>query len=156
MIKYYLLLCLGVLSGALFSQLPQTYVAGNQIVKIQPNTFFYTAGDFIMSEGSDEPSVLRNEGNIHINGNFQNVNTTDGSNFLNEWDSENSYGQVMINDGATAAGRLVMQKPIINPATFTWGQFAIPYQFSTVAEAFLTLFGIPYQAGGRYSHSIMT
>lgn len=159
MFKYYLpTLILGAFSGALFSQqIPATHIVGVETVKIKPQTLFYTAADFVLTDLANAPSVIQNAGKIRINGNFENANTTDGSNFINTWTDSLSYGQVIINDSSTSTGRLTMQKPPIDPATFTWGQFAIPYQFSTVANAFQTLFGIDYKtSGGRYGHSIMT
>src|SRR5690606_5697542 len=115
-------------------------------------------GDFVLTDLANAPSVIRNGGKIRIIGDFENANTTDGFNFINTWTDSLSYGQVIINDSSTSTGRLTMQKPPIDPATFTWGQFAIPYHFSTVANAFQTLFGgIDYKtSGGRYGHSIMT
>lgn len=156
MIKCFLPLFFAVaMSGALLSQ--STYITGNEPVVIKSNTLFYTAQDFVLVAQADQSGVLTNAGKIRINGNFENANTTDGSNFINTWTAADNYGQVSINDEKTSTGKLTMQKQTIDPETFTWGQFAIPYQFSTVSEAFLTLFDLQYKtSGGRYGHSIMT
>lgn len=156
--KYYLpLLCMGLFSTAAFSQ--NTYVTGNVPVKVQPNTLFYHGGNFVVSNGVTANGTIKNDGNIRIVGNFDNSTSpagATGANFLNTWTSEASYGQVIINQAATSAGFFTMQKRGINPASFTWGQFAIPYEFATVGQAYQTLFGIPYVGGNRYNHSIMT
>lgn len=161
---YLTLLLAGGLTGVLFSQTSEnTYIAGNQVIKIQPNTLFYTGSDMVLTAQADQPSVLMNEGKIKINGDFVSANSSDGGSFLNVWNAEDNYGQVIINENSTSSGRMAMQKPSINPGTFTWGQFAIPYQFGSAEEAFETLFtGVQYQtnnpggASNRYYHSIMT
>lgn len=160
--KYYLpLICVGLSSVALYSQ--DTYVTGNVTVKVQPNTLFYNGSDFIVTENVTESSVIMNEGNIKINGNFDNSSVSasedggDGANFVSRWTDQNEYGQVIIADDATSAGMLTMEKKAINPTTFTWGQFAIPYVFTNAKTALETLFpGIVYKSGTRYNHSIMT
>lgn len=156
--KYYLpLMCVGLLSNALLSQ--NTYVTGNVNVKVQPNTLFYHGSDFVITDDVTDDAVIKNEGNIKIIGNFTNSagNGTDGGNFVNLWTAVNNYGQVIINQSSASDGMLTMEKKAINPAEFSWGQFAIPFTFSTVKEAFETIFpGVTYQAGTRYNHSIMT
>lgn len=161
---YLALLLAGGLTGVLCSQTSENaYITGNQVIKISANTLLYTGKDLVLTAQADQPGVVMNEGKIKINGNFVSANTSDGTSFLNVYTNEDNYGQVIINQNSTSTGRLAIQKPSIDPDTFTWGQFAIPFQFSTVKEAFETLFsGVQYQTnipgGGsnRYYHSIMT
>lgn len=156
--KFYLsIIYLGLLSGTLYSQ--DTYVTGIAPIKVQPGTLFYHGGNFTVNSTVTPASVITNDGNIKINGNFNNsaANSGNGANFVNRWLSEDSYGQVIINQSRSSNGRLTMEKESIDPGTFTWGQFAIPYQFTTARQAFETIFpGLTYREGSRYNHSIMT
>lgn len=163
--KYYLpFIALGLLSNTLFSQ--NTYVTGNAKIKVQPNTLFYHGGSFNIKAAASDPSVISNDGNIKINGAFVNEVPL-GKNFVSTYNESNgNYGQVIISATAATAenatqNRLTMQKMPIDPTTSDWGQFAIPYRFGTVKDAFETVFteGIEtviYQSGNRYNHSVMT
>ncbi len=158
--KFYLpLMCMGFLSSTLFSQ--DTYITGNVPVKVQPHTLFYHGGDLVVTAGVTNGRVIVNDGNIKINGDFSNNAVAPaagekGKNFVNTYTDDGNYGQVIINDGSTSAGMLTMEKQSIDPGAFTWGQFAIPYEFASAGDAFQTLFGLTYQGGSRYNHSIMT
>lgn len=161
--KFYLpLLCMGLLSTTLFSQ--NTFVTGNATVKVQPNTLFYHGGNFTVKAAASDPSVIINSGNIKINGSFVNE-VPEGKNFVSTYvdTPAESYGQVIINDDIATVlnstqNMLSMEKKAINPLTSTWGQFAIPYQFTNVQTAHQKLFpNIAFVgAGSRYNHSVMT
>lgn len=163
--KYYLpFIALGLFSGTVFSQ--NTFVTGTAKVKVQPGTLFYHGGNFTVKAAASPDATIVNDGNIRINGSFANE-VPNGKNFLNTYNQSNgNYGQVIINSTTETPlngtqNRLTMQKMSINPGTSDWGQFAIPYRFATVKEAFETLFSegietVNYQAGNRYNHSVMT
>lgn len=158
--KYYLpFICLGLFSTIAFSQ--DTYVTGNAKVKVQPNTLFYHGGSFTVKAAASDMDVISNSGNIKINGSFVNE-VPNGKNFVSTYTDDTSYGQVIINQTtptqvSSTLNRLTMYKKGIDQAQFTWGQFAIPYRFSTVKQAYETLFpGATYKEANRYATSIMT
>ncbi|SMC53314.1 T9SS type A sorting domain-containing protein [Moheibacter sediminis] len=157
--KYYLpFLCVGLLSGTLLSQ--NTFVTGNAKVKVQPGTLFYHGGSFNVKAAASDDRVIVNDGNIKINGAFVNE-VADGKNFVSTYDEiTENYGQVIIattNPTVVSANlnRLTMEKQSINQDDFSWGQFAIPYRFANVGEAYSTLFGGTYSGANRYVSSFM-
>lgn len=153
--KNYFLLSLGM--GIVFglSNAQEAYVTGTAKVKVQPNTLFYFGDNLHVT--SNSTAVFENAGNVKIDGNYVNASAT-GANFVSTWDvpsNNTSYGQVIINEASTA-GRLTMEKGTIDPNVFDWGQFAIPFYYSTVDEAMGFLFGTTYSSSGnRYQKSMM-
>lgn len=143
-------------AGILHGQ--NTYVTGAAKVKVESNTLFYHGGSFnVVNEAAGTANTIINEGNIQIVGGYTNTATTanasvaefdKGNNFVNVWNGVDSYGQVIIEDGATSTGYLTMQKNPIDTDAFDLGQFAIPFQYGTYnsEDAFKFLFGsaIPY------------
>lgn len=159
--KYYLpFIALGLFSGTLLSQ--NTFVTGNAKVKIQPGTLFYHGGNFTVKAAANNASVIENDGNIRIRGAFANE-VSGGANFVSTYDElTDNYGQVIIASANptvvnSALNRLTMQKMSIDPGTFSWGQFAIPYHFENAQAAFNALYpGVTFVGSGRrYVHSIM-
>lgn len=148
-----LTLCLGLLSVNGLSQ--NAYVTGNQKVKVNPNTLVYFGSDLQVSTAVSADKVIENAGNIYVNGNFVNLADSDkGKNFVSTWANDNSYGQVIIKETSTADG-LTMEKGVISPSAFAWGQFAIPFKYSTANDAMEGMFGVPYVSSSRYYSSMM-
>lgn len=148
-----LTLCLGLLSVNGLSQ--NAYVTGNQKVKVNPNTLVYFGSDLQVSANVTAEKVIENAGNIYVNGNFVNQADPDmGKNFVSTWTNGDSYGQVIIKETSTAQG-LTMEKGPIDPSVFEWGQFAIPFEYSTAEDAMQALFGGPYVSTNRYYSSMM-
>ena len=153
--KNYFLLSLGM--GIVFglSNAQEAYVTGTAKVKVQPNTLFYFGDNLHVTSTTN--SVFENAGNVQIDGNYVNASAT-GANFVSTWDvpsNNTSYGQVIINEASTS-GRLTMEKGTIDPDVFDWGQFAMPFHYSTVDEAMGFLFGTTYSSSGnRYQKSMM-
>jgi hypothetical protein len=148
----FLSLCFGILSGSAVAQ--NAYVAGNQKVKVNPNTLFYFGGDLTVNAAASADKVVENAGNVKVNGQFVNNGSATGANFVSTWTNQNNYGQVIINQ-ASSVNRLSMEKGVINPADFEWGQFAIPYAFATANDAMNALFGANYVQSSRYYSSMM-
>lgn len=153
-INYFLLAtCMGLAFGV--SNAQETYVTGTAKVKVEPNTLFYFGDNLHVTSTTN--AVLENAGNIKVEGDYVNASAT-GANFVNTWDvpsNNTSYGQVIINENSDA-GRLTMEKGIINPSVFNWGQFAIPFHFANVDEAMTNLFGTTYStSNSRYYKSMM-
>lgn len=148
----FLSLCFGVLSGTTLAQ--DAYVTGNQKVKVNPNTLVYFGGNLTLNSAVTAEKVVENAGNIKVNGNYANAGDATGKNFVSTWTGENNYGQVIINQGSTV-NRLAMEKGKISPASFEWGQFAIPYNFASANDAMNALFGTNYVQSSRYYSSMM-
>lgn len=157
----FLKLCFLVCCTVAYSQ--DAYVTGNQKVKVMPNTLVYFGGDLNLTSGATNDFVLENAGNVMIMGNFTNAGDTsdNGANFVSTWTNNNTqggYGQVIINEGSTAED-LAMEKGKLNPATLDWGQFAVPFNFTSANAAMVALFGGPYVNGtgmyARYRNSMM-
>lgn len=149
----FLSLCFGIISGSTLAQ--NAYVAGNQKVKVNPNTLFYFGGDLTINSGVSTEKVVENAGNVKINGQFVNNGDATGKNFISTWNSATNYGQVIINQASATTTRLAMEKGVINPADFEWGQFAIPFNFATANDAMNGLFGANYVQSSRYYSSMM-
>src|SRR5690606_660599 len=78
-----------------------------------------------------------------------------GKNFISTWTAFDNYGQVIINQ-AQSASMLAMEKGVIDPIEFTWGQFAIPFNFTDANEAMQFLFGTNFtNSTNRYKVSLM-
>lgn len=147
-----LTLCLGLLSVNGLSQ--NAYVTGNQKVKVNPNTLVYFGSDLQINAAANDPAVVENAGNIYVNGDFVNHADPDyGKNFVSTWDDD-SYGQVIIKQTSSADG-LTMEKGVISTDAFNWGQFAIPFKYSTANDAMLGMFGVPYVSSSRHRSSMM-
>lgn len=149
----FLSLCFGILSGSSIAQ--DAYVAGNQKVKVNPNTLFYFGGNLTINAAASSEKVVENAGNIKVAGDFANNGDATGKNFVSTWTAANNYGQVIIQENGTV-NNLAMEKGRINPAEFEWGQFAIPYQFASANAAMNALFGTNYVQSSRYYSSMMT
>src|SRR5690606_13878903 len=100
--------------------------------------------------------VFENAGNVKVEGDYVNsVSGSTGANFVSTWTDNTNYGQVIINQ-ASASGYLSMEKGKIDPATYNWGQFAVPFVYADAQEAMQGLFGTNYSNGGnRYYASMM-
>lgn len=150
-----LLMGLGLLSGPCFSQ--NTFITGTTPIEVKAETFVYFGQNFELTSGADNgtTAVITNSGNIKVGGTFTNASTT-GDNFFNTWTDNTSYGQVIISDQTVANGYLAMEKGVISSSSFSWGQFAIPFNFGSANAAMTTLFGVPYSNGiNRYYASMM-
>lgn len=147
-------LCMSILAGSTFAQ--EAYVTGNTKIKIEPNTLVYFGDNLNLNAAVNVDKVIENDGNVKIDGNFINNDiATDGKNFVSTWTSEYEYGQVIINEAKTADA-LSMQKGAIDPNSWSWGQFAIPFNFASTNAAMQSLFGGAYQNGSnRYTASMM-
>ena len=152
--NYKLILTVGL--GFFFglSQAQEAFITGTAKVKVQPNTLFYF-GDNLTVE-SDVDGIFENAGNVKIEGDYVNpVDGTTGENFVSTWTDNMNYGQVIINQGV-GAGRLSMEKGKIDPSTYGWGQFSVPFVYTNAEEAMQNLFGTSYSNGsGRYYASMM-
>lgn len=148
---------LSLFSGFAFSQ--DVYVSGNTKIKIEQNTLVYFGQNFELTENVTANSTVENAGSIKIDGSFKNDYTTSGgANFVSTWTNANNYGQVIINDNNSSANQpLAMQKGKINPADYSWGQFAIPFHFTNATQALQTLFGTQGYPnnGNRYKSPMM-
>ncbi|MDD3458119.1 MAG: T9SS type A sorting domain-containing protein [Weeksellaceae bacterium] len=154
----YLLLLAGVwlMSGLCFSQ--NVFITNNAPVKVEENTLVYFGQNLSLNsdaENGDGTAVVTNAGNIKIDGEFFNASST-GDNIVNTWTDNTNYGQIIIRDQNNTSGRLSMEKGVINPSSFSWGQFSIPFVFNNANDAMLGLFGVPYVNGAnRYMASMM-
>lgn len=148
-----LTLCLGLLSVNVLSQ--NAYVTGNQKVKVNPNTLVYFGSDLRVSAGVTAERVIENDGNIYVNGDFVNqAYPAKGKSFVSTWTNGNSYGQVIIKE-TRSADELTMEKGVIDTDAFAWGQFAIPFKYSTANDAMLGMFGVPYVSSSRNYSSML-
>lgn len=144
--------CIALFFG--FSQGQEAYITGTAKVKVQPNTLFYFGDNLTVS--SSVNGVFENAGNVKVEGDYVNsVSGSTGANFVSTWTDNTNYGQVIINQ-ASASGYLSMEKGKIDPATYNWGQFAVPFVYADAQEAMQGLFGTNYSNGGnRYYASMM-
>lgn len=146
--------CLGLLSGLGIAQ--EAYVTGNAKVKVESNTLVYFGDDLKITENADAEGVIENAGNIKIDGDFVNEATAkDGKNFISTWTDNENYGQVIINQQKDSDW-LAMEKGKIDPATFDWGQFAVPFGYTDAQMAMQNLFDTNYSSStNRYRASFM-
>ncbi|QLL58942.1 MULTISPECIES: T9SS type A sorting domain-containing protein [Empedobacter] len=138
------LLALFVL-GAIYSASAQdTYIGNKAIVKVNANTLFYNGGNVTLN--ADKPivtadTIVRNQGNIQIQGNFNNPSSSStGDEFINYWSALNNYGQVIINgSNSSTKGKLTMQKKSVNSASIQQYPMSIPYQgnVETISNSFI-------------------
>lgn len=123
-----------------------TYIGDKAIVKVNPNTLFYNGGNVTLnaekphlSNGND--TIVRNQGNIQIQGNFINpISASTGDEFINYWLNNNKYGQLIINGSNTSTqGRLTMQKKSVKATDIQQYPMSIPYQGSveTISNSFI-------------------
>lgn len=141
------------------TQAQKAYVVGNAKVKIEPKTLVYFGDDFHLENGVSQSRVVENAGNVKINGSFLNNSSLVGDKakaeaFVSTWIDDMNYGQVIIDDNSSA-GLLSMEKGVIDPAIFPWGQFSVPFVFANANMAFDFLFDINYQNFGRYEAPMM-
>src|SRR5690606_33390199 len=137
--------CIALFFG--FSQGQDAYITGTAKVKVQPNTLFYFGDNLTVS--SSVNGVFENAGNVKVEGDYVNsVSGSTGANFVSTWTDNTNYGQVIINQ-ASASGYLSMEKGKIDPATYNWGQFAVPFVYADAQEAMQGLFGTNYSNGGN-------
>lgn len=142
------------LSGVANAQV-NTYVTGPAKVKVEDGTLFYHGGDLVLTEGAVAPAdqedkaVVENAGNVKVKGAF--LNDSDGTNFVSTYDNTINpdtdgykYGQVWVtsDNGGLSTGKMTMEKLALASGKTKFGQFAIPYKFTSAAEAMKTLFGI--------------
>ncbi|MFV0198059.1 T9SS type A sorting domain-containing protein [Empedobacter falsenii] len=165
------LLALFALS-AMYSASAQTaYIKDKAVVAVKPNTLMYMGNGLEIS--SSTPNTIVNEGNILVKLSslkpfsystttaetspyyFKNFNTdgityNDGSNFVNKFTDNNSYGQLMFysangslisgqiipESNNRVKGRVTMEKPYVNPADFNWLPISIPFDKSSLDKGF--------------------
>jgi|GEM_PF-796754 len=145
--------------NSVYSQ--QAYVAGTAKVKVNESTLVYFGGGLTLKNEVNQEKVVENAGNIIINGSYANTGQSagaDGKNFVSTWTDDTNYGQVIIQQGVTTTSKLTMEKGAIDPDIFSWGQFAIPYNFANPEAAMQGLFGSAahYSNGSsRYYASMM-
>lgn len=143
------------LSGLSYAQ--NAYVTGNTKVKVEPNTLVYFGQNFELTSAVTGDATVENAGNIKIDGNYVNGYTgagnNNGKNFTSSWALSN-YGQVIIKE-SSAAGYLAMQKGTIDPSSFPWGQFAMPFAYSDAEDAMQRLFDTSYTNSTRYKMPMM-
>lgn len=153
--RSYLLIALvfGITSNLGFAQ--TAYVVGNDKVQVNQNTLLYFGDGLTITNGATDASVISNDGNVEIVGNYQNNGDTDGKNFVSTWTAENNFGQVIIHDDNAATGWLTMEKRAMDSDVDSWGQFAVPYAYSTPNDAMQNWFGTTYNNGTRYRSSMM-
>ena len=138
-------------------------------VSVQKNTLMYF-GDGLKVIGDDSKAVVDNKGNIHINlssvkqgenttsspkqyafYNYNKKNVADqnaglsdfstGANFVNRYESKDSYGQLMFTQNNISTsnsdnpnvnnnlinGRVTMEQPFVSPSNFDWLPISIPF-----------------------------
>ncbi|MGI9525640.1 MAG: T9SS sorting signal type C domain-containing protein [Weeksellaceae bacterium] len=99
------LLTIALVAGVLLPASAQWNQVGGT-VKVQPNTLKYVTGDYTV-QGT---STVSNEGNVNVRGQFNNAADTNHadlvSNFVNEFNSGTSYGQLIVKEGAQALGQV--------------------------------------------------
>ena len=139
------LLALFALGGIFSTSYAQTntYINDAVVVKVNPSTLFYNGGAVAVntSNTTDTTEKIINEGNIQIEGDFSNANTT-GKNFVNRYTSPTSYGQLRINDASTVAGQVILErvKPTYSETNNEY-LTALPFQNITAKNLINTITG---------------
>ncbi|MGV0925193.1 T9SS type A sorting domain-containing protein [Empedobacter tilapiae] len=165
------LLALFALSAIYSASAQTTYIKDKAVVVVKSNTLLYMGNGLEVS--SSTPNTVINEGNILINLSslkpfnynssttetspyyFKNFNTdgttyNDGSNFVNKFIDNNSYGQLMFYsaNGATLSatlieestnrikGRVTMEKKYVNPSNYNWLPISIPFDKRSLDKGF--------------------
>ncbi|MDK7675498.1 T9SS type A sorting domain-containing protein [Weeksella virosa] len=145
-------------------------------VFVKKNTLMYY-GDGLKVIGDDSKAVVENNGNIHINlssvkqgvnsgaavqyafYNYnkrglvdQNVTDSDfstGANFVNRYESKNSYGQLIFTNNNISSssvenpdagssvinGRVTMEQPFVSPSDFDWLPISVPFSKGSKIKA---------------------
>lgn len=138
------LLALFALGGIFSTSYAQTntYINDAVVVKVNPSTLFYNGGAVAVntSNTTDTTEKIINEGNIQIEGDFSNANTT-GKNFVNRYTSPTSYGQLRINDASTVAGQVILER--VKPDITSSNEYltALPFQNITADNLINTITG---------------
>ncbi|MFV0138731.1 T9SS sorting signal type C domain-containing protein [Empedobacter falsenii] len=138
------LLALFALSAMYSASAQDTYIGNQAIVKVNTNTLFYNGGNVTLNANKPvtaNDTIVRNQGNIQIQGNFNNtITTSTGDEFVNYWKQNNDYGQVIINGtNSTTQGRLTMQKKSVSSSNIKQYPMSIPYQgkVETISNSFI-------------------
>ncbi|WP_313375603.1 T9SS sorting signal type C domain-containing protein [Chishuiella sp.] len=137
------LLALFALGGIFSTSYAQdTYINDAVVVKVNPSTLFYNGGAVAVntSNTTDTTEKIINEGNIQIEGNFSNANTT-GKNFVNRYTNDTSYGQLRINDGSNVTGKVIMERVKPNITSSNEYLTALPFQNITAEALINTITG---------------
>jgi len=160
------LLALFALGGIFSTSYAQTntYINDAVVVKVNPSTLFYNGGAVAVntSNTTDTTEKIINEGNIQIEGDFSNANTT-GKNFVNRYTNTSSYGQLRINDASTVTGQVILER--VKPDFTSSNEYltALPFQNITAKNLINTLTGndifqgnceLNIVCGGRYSQTM--
>lgn len=146
-------------------------------VSVQKNTLMYF-GDGLKVIGDDSKAVVDNKGNIHINlssvkqgenttssskqyafYNYNKKNVADqnaglsdfstGANFVNRYESKDSYGQLMFTNNNISSsseenpdagssvinGRVTMEQPFVSPSDFDWLPISVPFSKGSKIKA---------------------
>ncbi|WP_313385369.1 T9SS sorting signal type C domain-containing protein [Chishuiella sp.] len=130
------LLALFALSGIFSTTYAQdTYINDAVVVKVNPNTLFYNGGAVAVNTTNTTATTEKiiNEGNIQIEGNFSNANTT-GKNFVNRYISTNSYAQLKINDVGDVTGKITIERPNFDATKGEYYDFGLPFQDDNIED----------------------
>ena len=145
------LLTLSVLIASVYSFAQDTYIGDKAIVKVQPSTLFYHGGDLKLKT-SGNAAIVKNQGNIQIKKSYKDdaPTATKGEHFVNIYSSDDSYGQVIIDETtAISTGKLTMQKKSVlsNSNTSVTGastngiqQLPIAFPFKDKVETIMNSF----------------
>ena len=142
------LLTLSFLAASAFAFAQDTYIGDKAVVKVQPNTLFYHGGNVKLSSstgtGASLTQVVKNEGNIKIQGQFENtINSTNGAEFVNVWTDSNNFGQLIIKETSATVGNVAMERSLPNVESIDEYIIALPFK-SNVKDVFNSLTNFDY------------
>ncbi|WP_322969074.1 T9SS type A sorting domain-containing protein [Faecalibacter sp. LW9] len=136
------LLTLSFLAAAAFAFAQDTYIGDKAVVKVQPNTLFYHGGNVKLASsfgtGASLTQVVKNEGNIKIQGKFENEISTNGAEFVNVWTDSNNFGQLIIKETSATVGNVAMERSLPNVEQIDEYIIALPFN-STVKDVYNSL-----------------
>ena len=121
-----------------------TYVGDGAKFYVSSGALVYSGGD--MAVNSAVAQTVENKGNIIIVGDYKKGTTvanaaTDGQEFLNVYTSQNDYGQVIIQNTASATdARMTVQRPAA-PSAYYNGSFPISFPYKDAATYLMKSFG---------------
>lgn len=119
-----------------------TYINDAVVVKVNPNTLFYNGGSVAVATTANSSTTEKiiNEGNIQVVGGFTNQNNT-GKNFLNKYNSDSSYGQLIITNATAVTGKVAIEKNKPDAITNDEYVIALPFKNTTAENAINSLTG---------------
>lgn len=164
------LLTLSFLVACISTYAQDTYIGDKAIVKVQPNTLFYNGGNVKLAPsqapGTALTNIVLNEGNIQIEGNFENtITNSKGEHFTNLYNSSSSYGQLIIKSDSEAEGAISIERPKIDITTNDYFPFGLPFQNENMYSVIENITGVPNSFSGdckvdvvcsnRYNNTIL-